>query len=75
VFVRSMRGAIERTTMRYYLAITAYLDSLSAPPPERIERRLRTWFAATERYARQLHELDEDAYLALKRQELQRPSS
>ena len=72
VYVRSMRGAIERTTMRYYLAIAAYLDSLSAPPPERTERRLRAWFAATERYARQLHEMDEDTYLALKRQELRR---
>ena len=72
VYVRSVRGALERTTMRYYLAIAAYLDSLSAPPPERIERRLRAWFAATERYPRQLHEMDEDTYLALKRSELRR---
>jgi hypothetical protein len=75
VYVRSLRGALERTTMRYYLAIAAYLDSLSAPPPERIERRLRAWFAATERYPRQLHEMDEDTYLALKRSELRRSSS
>jgi hypothetical protein len=75
VYVRNVRGAIERTTMRYYLAITAYLDSLSAPPQERLERRLREWFAATERYPAQLHELDEDQYLALKRSELRRPSS
>jgi len=72
VYVRSVRGALERTTMRYYLDIAAYLDSLSAPPPERIERRLRGWFAATERYPRQLHEMDEDTYLALKRSELRR---
>ena len=65
VYVRSVRGALERT-------IAAYLDSLSAPPPERIERRLRAWFAATERYPRQLHEMDEDTYLALKRSELRR---
>ena len=70
VYVRSMRGAIERTTMRYYLAIAAYLDSLSAPPPERVERRLHAWFAATERYALQLHEMDEDDYLSMKHQEL-----
>lgn len=72
VYVGSVRGALERTTMRYYLAISAYLDSLAAPPTERVERRLRTWFAATERYARQLHEMDEDTYLTLKRQELRR---
>src|SRR5262249_4868968 len=29
--VRGMRGALERNTMRYYLAIEAYLDALSAP--------------------------------------------
>jgi hypothetical protein len=70
VYVRSVRGAIERTTMRYYLAITSYLNSLSAPPAEREERRMRSWFAATERYARQLHEVDEEQYLTLKRSEM-----
>ena len=69
-YVGGMRGAIERTTMRYYLAISSYLDSLSAPQNERVERRLNHWFAATERYARQLHEMDRDEYLALKRSEM-----
>ncbi|HEX6708040.1 MAG TPA: hypothetical protein VF169_25105 [Albitalea sp.] len=72
VLVDNVRGAIERNTMRYYLAIDAYLDSLSAPPQEQTERRLRDWFAATERYPRQLRELDQAQYLAIKRKEIQR---
>lgn len=69
--VKGMRGAIERTTMRYYLAITAYLESLHAPPAQRAERRLREWFRAAERYPRQLHEMNEGQYLALKRPAVQ----
>jgi hypothetical protein len=72
VYVDNVRGVVERNTMRYYLAIDAYLGSLSAPPQARQERRLRDWFAATERYARQLHEIDQADYLAMKRKEIQR---
>ena len=46
-----------------------YLASLSAPPAEQLERRLDTWFAATEKYAAQLHEMDRAEYLAMKRSE------
>ncbi len=73
--INGVRGVVERNTMRYYLAIEAYLGSLSAPPAEQHERRLHAWFAATERFARQLHEVDEAAYLAMKRKEVQRQQS
>ncbi|HEX6363451.1 MAG TPA: hypothetical protein VFZ93_10865, partial [Albitalea sp.] len=72
VYVGSMRGVIERNTMRYYLAIVAYLDTLAVPPAERVERRLRAWFDATERYPQQLHEISEEEYLAMKRREIER---
>jgi hypothetical protein len=65
------RGAIERNAMRYYLAIAAYLDSLTAPADERVEHRLQAWFEATERYKTQLHEIDLSEYLAMKRHEVQ----
>ena len=64
-----VRGVVERNTMRYYLAIDAYLD---APGPQGREKRLGEWFDDTERYARQLHEMDRDDYLAMKRSEFQR---
>ena len=69
-YVDDFRGALERNAMRYYLAIEAYLGSLSAPPGEQRARRLAAWFAQTQRYDAQLHEDDE--YLARKRAQLAR---
>ena len=67
--VGGTRGVVERNTMRYYLAIEAYLGALSTPPPGRMEKSLRDWFAGSERYPRQLHEMDQGEYLAMKRKE------
>jgi hypothetical protein len=67
--VGGVRGALERNTMRYYLAIDAYLGALATPAPQRFEESLERWFTATERYALQLHEVDHDAYLTMKRRE------
>ncbi len=75
VLIDGVRGVVERNTMRYYLAIEAYLGSLAAPPADRLEKRLHDWFAATEIFARQLHEVDESDYLAMKRKEVQRQQS
>jgi len=72
VYVDGVRGVMERNTMRYYLAIEAYLGSLSAPTGDQQEKRLRDWFAATERHAQQLHEIARDDYMKMKRNELQR---
>jgi hypothetical protein len=67
--IGGVRGTLERNTMRYYLALDAYLGTLATPDPQRFEESLERWFAATERYARQLHEVDHDAYLTMKRRE------
>jgi len=72
IYRGDVRGAVERNTMRYYLAIEAYLGAVSLPAAARPERRLRDWFAASERYPRQLHDMDLDDYLAMKRRELAR---
>jgi len=72
VYVENVRGVVERNTMRYYLAIESYLAALSAPPQEREELRLRTWFDATERYPMQLHEVSREDYLTMKRHEIRR---
>ena len=72
IYIDGVRGVVERNTMRYYLAIEAYLGAVAAPPPEQPEKRLRDWFAAVERYPVQLHELERNEYLEMKRRELQR---
>ena len=72
IYIDGVRGVVERNTMRYFLAIESYLGATSAPPAERDEKRLRDWFAATERHPAQLHEMERDEYLTMKRHELQR---
>jgi hypothetical protein len=71
-YIGGMRGAVERNTMRYYLAIDAYLASLTAAPAQQRMKRLEAWFAATEQYARQLHEIERSEYLAMKQAEFRR---
>ena len=67
-----VRGAVERNAMRYYLAIDAYLDTMDAPQAQRVERRIQQWFSATERYPAQLHEMDRNTYVTMKRAEYER---
>lgn len=68
-YIGGVRGVVERNTMRYYLAIDAYLATLSVPPEQRLKQRLATWFNATEQYARQLHEVDRPEYMQMKYRE------
>lgn len=70
--VGGLRGVLERNTVRYYLAIESFLGVQTRPAGEQIQRSLEDWFAGTERYPQQLHEIDQAAYLAMKRQELSR---
>jgi hypothetical protein len=71
-YIGGVRGLVERNTMRYYLAIDAYLGSLAIPADQRVAQRFATWFDATEQYPRQLHELDRADYLQMKKNEYAR---
>lgn len=71
-YVSGLRGTVERNTMRYYLAMEAYLASLKQMPEQQLSARLRYWFDATEEYPKQLHELDRTSYLSMKQAEYQR---
>jgi len=68
-YIGGMRGLSERNTMRYYLAIDAYLGALDSPPPLQFQKRLHRWFIATEQYPRQLREVSRTAYMDMKRSE------
>ena len=72
VYQAGVLGLLERNTMRYYLAIDAYLSAYSLPAAEQFERRIREWYASTERYAAQLHEMEQNEYLDMKRKEMRR---
>ena len=70
VYVGNVRGMVERNTMRYFLAIESYLNASAVPAAQRDEQRLQDWFTAIERYPRQLHEMERDDYISMKRREL-----
>ena len=70
--IGGVRGVVERNTMRYYLGIDVFLNSLKTPLAQQRDRRLTEWFDATEQYAKQLHEIDRNDYLAMKRREFER---
>jgi hypothetical protein len=71
-YIGGVLGLLERNTMRYYLAIDAYLVAYSLPPAEQFEKRIQEWYASTQRYAAQLHEMEQNQYLEMKRKEMRR---
>ena len=72
VYQSGVLGLLERNTMRYYLAIDAYLSAYVLPVADQPEKRIREWYASTERYAEQLHEMEQSEYLEMKRKEIKR---
>jgi hypothetical protein len=71
-YVGGIRGIVERNTMRYFLAIEAYLG---APAPQQLEKRLSDWYAGIERYPLQLQNIERSEYLEMKRKEVQAQGS
>ena len=72
VYIKGVRGVVERNTMRYYLAIDAYFDALMTSHEDQLEKRLQKWYRSAEQYARQLHDVEREDYLDMKRREYQR---
>ncbi|HEX3061553.1 MAG TPA: hypothetical protein VHP55_02745 [Usitatibacter sp.] len=70
VYIGDVRGVVERNTMRYFLAIEAYVGAYLLPLDAQPEKRLRDWFASVELYPRQLHELEREEYLSMKHAQL-----
>lgn len=71
-YVGGIRGIVERNTMRYFLAIEAYLG---APAPQQLGKRLNDWYAGIERYPLQLKNIERSEYLEMKRKEVQAQGS
>ncbi len=69
-YVQAERGSIERNVIRNYLALLAYTSVPGAIGQPQMDARLRAWFALSERYPAQLHELTLDEYLAQKHEDL-----
>lgn len=69
LYVDGMRGVVERSTMRYYLAIEATVESLSIPAAQRLDARLRSWYSAITRYPQLREQVSADEYVEMKRRE------
>lgn len=75
LYMRGERASLERNVIRYYLALLAYSSVNTGSSQEKMETRLHAWFALTERYAAQLHELDLGDYLHEKHDDLARTAA
>jgi hypothetical protein len=67
--IEGVLALIERNAMRYFLAVDAHTAA-----PDDVEKQLKLWYAGTEKYPRQLHDLSETDYLKFKRGDLQLPA-
>lgn len=70
-YVRGVQGLIERSVMRYYLALNAFLDTHELPADGQIEARLTRTYDLMDRYPAQLRQMDKAEYLDIKRRERQ----
>jgi hypothetical protein len=69
VYISGPRGAIERNAVRYYFAIQSYMDTLHSPEKSLFSTRSNLWYDFTDRYRKQLFDLDKKDYLAFKTSE------
>jgi hypothetical protein len=71
-YIRGVRGVVERNAMRYYVAIDSFLNAVPLPRDQQFERRLSDCIDILDQYALQLHEVERDVYLDMKRNERRR---
>lgn len=62
-------AVIERSTVRAYFALKAYMLNYRLPSKERFEACLKTWYDLNRPYKKQLYELGRKQYLEIKRRE------
>jgi hypothetical protein len=69
VYIGGRRAAVERNAVRYYFAIESFMNTLRYPEKKRFSMRISEWYDLTNRYRKQLFELDKKDYLTFKTRE------
>lgn len=69
IYVKGLRGLLERNVMRCYLALQSFFDTMNASSEEMHLQRAAAWYGLSEFYQRQLHEIRKDKYLDTKKRE------
>lgn len=68
-YVRGVQGMIERSVMRHYLALRAFLDTQELPASRQFEARLTALYDLMELYPAQLRQMEKAEYVDIKRRE------
>jgi hypothetical protein len=68
-YIGGARGALERNAVRYYFAFQSFMDTLHFPKESRFRMRIGNWYDLTNRYRKQLYEMDKEDYLKVKTKE------
>jgi hypothetical protein len=66
VYIGGPRGALERSAVRYYLAIQTFMNTLHYPEENRFNMRISQWHDLTTRFRKQLYDLERKDYLTFK---------
>jgi len=69
VYIGGPRGALERSAVRYYFAIQSFMNTLRYPEERRFSMRISEWYDLTNRYRKQLFELEKKDYITFKTKE------
>lgn len=66
VYIGGARGAIERNAVRYYFAIQSFMNTLHTPENRLFSSRINNWYDLSNRYRKQLFDLEKKEYLESK---------
>lgn len=70
-YIGGTRGAVERSAVRYYLAIQSFMNTVRYPEESRFSMRISEWHDLTTRYRKQLYDLEKQEYMTSKAKEHQ----
>jgi hypothetical protein len=65
-YIGGPRGAVERTAVRCYFAIQAFMNTLRYSEENRFSMRINAWYDLSARFKKQLFDLDKKDYLSVK---------
>lgn len=66
MYIGGPRGALERSAVRYYVAIQAFMNTLRYHEEGRFKMRISQWHDLTSRFRIQLFDLEKQEYIAIK---------
>jgi len=66
IYIGGPRGAVERSAVRYYVAIQSVMNTMHYPENSRFSMRISEWYDLTTRFRKQLFDLEKKDYVTAK---------